>query len=224
MPHPLREPAPVRIMIADDYPIFRDGLRRLLETNPDLQIVGEAPVGAAAVAMVRERQPDLLLLGPPPAAGPAGEMLRQMNEDGLAVRTILLVRAIDMPEVADAWQLGACGVLSKDSSADVLFESIESVMGGHFWVGDEPASNVAASMRRFATARRQAHMFGLTKREQDILRAVVDGDTNKEIARRCAISENTVKRHLMHIFNKVGASSRVELALFAAHHRLLDSI
>ena len=223
MPHPLSEPAPVRIVIADDYPIFRDGLRRLLETNPDLQIVGEAGVGAAA-AMVRERQPDILLLGPPSVAGPAGDTLRQLNEDGVSVRTILLVRALDQPEVADAWQLGACGVLSKDSTADVLFESIESVMAGHLWVGDERASNVAASMRRFAAARRQAHMFGLTKREQEIVRAVVDGDTNKEIARRLVISENTVKRHLMHIFNKVGASSRVELALFAAHHRLLENI
>ena len=223
MPHPLSEPAPVRIVIADDYPIFRDGLRRLLETNPVLQIVGEACVGAAA-AMVRERQPDILLLGPPLAAGPAGDTLRQLNEDGVSVRTILLVRSIDMPEVADAWQLGACGVLSKDSTTDVLFESIDSVMAGHYWVGDERASNIAASMRRFATARRQAHMFGLTKREQEIVRAVVDGDTNKEIAQRFSISENTVKRHLMHIFNKVGASSRVELALFAAHHRLLDSI
>lgn len=224
MPYPLREAASVRIVIADDYPIFRDGLRRLLETNPDLQIVGEARVGAAAAAMVRERQPDILLLGPPAAAGPAGDTLRQLSQDGVSVRTILLVRSVDMPDVADAWQLGACGVLSKDSSADVLFESIESVMAGNYWVGDEPASNVAASMRRFAAARRQAHMFGLTRREQEIVRAVVDGDTNKEIARRFSISENTVKRHLMHIFNKVGASSRVELALFAAHHRLLDSV
>ena len=98
----------MRIVIADDYPIFRDGLRRLLETNPDLQIVGEASVATAA-AMVRERQPDILLLGPPLAAGPAGDTLRQLNEDGVPVRTILLIRSIDMPEVADAWQLGACG-------------------------------------------------------------------------------------------------------------------
>ena len=67
-------------------------------------------------------------------------------------------------------------------------------------------------------------MFGLTRREQEIVRAVIDGDTNKEMARRLSISENTVKRHLMHIFNKVGASSRIELALFAAHHRLLDNV
>ena len=79
-------------------------------------------------------------------------------------------------------------------------------------------------MRRFAAVRRQTQKFGLTRREQEIVQAVVDGDRNKDIALRFSISENTVKRHLMHIFNKVGASTRVELALFAAHHRLTDDI
>jgi two-component system nitrate/nitrite response regulator NarL len=224
MSYPLREPAPVRIVITDAHPIFRDGLRRLLETDPGLQIVGEAGAGAAAVAMVRETAPDILLLGSAPAAGSAVEMLRQLAEAGVSVRTILLVRSIDMPEVADALQFGAHGVLSKDSAAEVLFASIECVMTGQFWVGDEPAEDIAAGMRRFVAARRQTQRFGLTRREQEILRAVADGDTNKEVGRRLAISENTVKRHMLHIFNKVGASSRVELALFAAHHRLLDNV
>jgi two-component system nitrate/nitrite response regulator NarL len=225
MAHPLRQPAaPVRIVIADDYAIFRDGLRRLLETDPGLQIVGEAGVGSAVVALVRAVEPHILLLGPAAAIGPASETLRQLAECGLAVRTILLVRAIDTAEVTDALRFGACGVLSKDSAADVLFESIESVMGGHYWVGHERALDIVASVRRLAAARRQAQMFGLTRREQEIVRAVIDGDTNKEIARRLSISENTVKRHLMHIFNKVGASSRIELALFAGHHRLLENV
>jgi len=217
------QPAPVRIVIADEYPIFRAGLRRLLETDRGLHIVGEGGAGSAAVALVRELEPDILLLGPAPSAGPASEM-RQLAEAGVSVRTILLIRAIDTAEVADALQFGACGILSKDSAAGVLFESIESVMAGHHWVGHERAPNIAASVRRFAAARRQAQMFGLTRREQDIVRGVIDGDTNRQIARRFSISENTVKRHLMHIFNKVGASSRVELALFAGHHRLLDNV
>jgi len=224
MPNPLSHPAPVRIVIADDYPIFRAGLRRLLETDGRLHIVGEGAAGSAAVALVRELAPDILLLGPAPATGPASDALRRLADAGVAVRTILLVRAIDTEEVSDALQFGACGILSKDSAAGVLFECIGSVMAGHYWVGHEPASNLAASVRRFAAARRQSQMFGLTRREQEIVRAVIDGDTNKEIARRLSISENTVKRHLMHIFNKVGASSRIELALFAGHHRLLENV
>jgi two-component system NarL family response regulator len=223
MARPLSSAAPVRIVIADDYPIFRDGLRRLLETDPGLRIVGEARAGSA-VAQVRELQPHILLLGPPPAASTVSETLRELAGCGVSVRTILLVRSIDLPEVTDAVQFGACGILSKDSAADVLFDSIESVMAGHYWVGDAATLNVAASVRRFASAHRQSQMFGLTRREQEIVGAVIDGDTNKEIARRLSISENTVKRHLMHIFNKVGASTRVELALFAAHHRLLDAV
>jgi two-component system nitrate/nitrite response regulator NarL len=224
MANPLRQPALVRIVIVDEYSIFRHGIRRLLETDPGLQIVGEAGVGSAAVALVRELEPDILLLGSAPAAAPVSETLRQLAESGAPVRTILLLRSIDMPDVADVLQWGARGILSKDSAADVLFESIESVMAGHCWVGHERAPDIAAGVRRFAAERRQSQRFGLTRREQDIVRAVIDGDTNKEIARRLSISDNTVKRHLMHIFDKVGASSRVELALFSAHHRLLDEI
>jgi two-component system, NarL family, nitrate/nitrite response regulator NarL len=224
MPYPLSAPSrPVRIVIADDHPIFRDGLQRLLETDAALQIVGETAVGPDVVRLVREQSPDILLLGPS-AAAPAAATLRQLTEAGVVVRTILLVRSIDMPEIADALQFGACGVLTKESAAEVLFESIETVMSGAYWVGHERAANLLVSARRFAAEQRQTHKFGLTAREQDIVRAVIDGDTNKEIGRRLAISENTVKRHLLHIFNKVGASSRIELALFAAHHRLLDSI
>jgi DNA-binding NarL/FixJ family response regulator len=98
-------------------------------------------------------------------------------------------------------------------------------MAGHRWIGGEAGSHdVAASVRRLDHERRHAKGFGLTRRELDIIRAVVDGDTNREVGARLSISENTVKRHLMHIYNKMGASSRVELALFAAHHRILDGI
>jgi two-component system nitrate/nitrite response regulator NarL len=224
MANPLRQTALVRIVIVDGYSIFRDGIRRLLETDPGLHIVGEAGVGSAALTLVRELEPDILLLGSAPAAAPVSETLRQLAESGVPVRTILLLRSIDMPDVADVLHLGARGILSKDSAAEVLFESIENVMAGHYWVGHERAPDIAAGVRRFAAERRQAQRFGLTRREQDIVRAVIDGDTNKEIARRLSISDNTVKRHLMHIFDKVGASSRVELALFSAHHRLLDHV
>ena len=126
--------------------------------------------------------------------------------------------------MADAFQLGARGVVPKDSAADALFGSIDSVMDGHYWVGDNRVSNVAGSLRKLTLARRRAKAFGLTRRELEIVRAIVDGYTNKQIAKRSSISESTVKRHVTHIFDKLGASNRIEVALFAAHHRLLDCI
>jgi two-component system, NarL family, nitrate/nitrite response regulator NarL len=216
-------PAPkveqVRIIIADEYPIFRDGLRRLLETRSDLQIVGETGDGLQAAALIRDLAPDILLLG----LSAALDVVRTSAMCG-SVSTILLTASVDTPEVADAFQLGARGVVPKDSAADALFGSIDSVMDGHYWVGDNQVSNVAGSLRKLTVARRRAKAFGLTRRELEIVRAIVDGYTNKQIAKRSAISESTVKRHVTHIFDKLGASNRIEVALFAAHHRLLGCI
>jgi two-component system nitrate/nitrite response regulator NarL len=218
-------PSFVRIVIADDQPIFRDGLRRLLETLPGLQIVGEASGDAHAAATIRAVKPDILLLGLPIAGPFRLEALEQTLAEGQGVRTILLAapKTVDTCEViAAAAQLSAQGVVPKDSPPDALFQSIEGVMNGRYWAGRENVDNLAASVRKLATMRRRSMAFGLTRRELEILRAVVAGDTNKVIARRFSISENTVKRHLAQIFDKVGASNRTELAIFAAHHRLVD--
>ena len=219
-------PAPyIHLVIADDFPIFRAGLRRLLETSGRLRIVGESALGTAVLTLVREQQPDVLLLGARAPGSGWRETLRQFADAGVAVRTILMVTSIDAPDVADALERGACGVISQDATAAVLLQSIDSVVAGQYWVGHEGAvADLAACARRFEDARRREHQFGLTRREIDIVRAVVDGDTNRAIAARLSISENTVKRHLLHIYDKVGTSSRVELALFATHHRLFEYV
>jgi len=213
----------VRIVVADEQPIFRDGLRRLLETEPALRIVGEARNAMEAAALVCDLNPDILLLSLTGSAPFPLEALERVGAAGITVRTILLTGSIDTPEVMTAAiQLGACGVVPKDSGPDVLFKSIAVVMAGNYWVGRECVVNVPASVRRLETTRRQTKAFGLTRRELEILRSVLGGETNRQIARSFSISLNTVKRHLSHIFDKVGASNRVELARFAAHHRLLD--
>jgi two-component system nitrate/nitrite response regulator NarL len=214
----------IRIVIADRQPIFRHGLRRLLETDPRLVIVSETHDGATAAAAIRELRPDILLLGlNAPGCRPA-DMLHEAAANG-EVRTIILADRLSAPEVAGALQLGACGVLPKDSAPDELFNSIHAVMAGHMWVGRGPTSNMSASLKKLKAARRQTNAFGLTQREIEIVKAVMAGcSSTKGIAERSAISENTVKSHLTHIFNKMGVSNRVELVQFAAHHRLLDLI
>ena len=214
---------PVRIFIADQHPIFRDGLRRLLETRADLQIVGETGDGLTAAALIRDLAPDILLLGLGASGDQALEVVRT-TASCASVSTILLTGSVDTPEVASAFQLGARGVVPKDSAVDALFGSIDSVMNGHYWVGNSPVSNVAGSLRKLNVARRRAKAFGLTHRELEIVQAIVNGYTNKQIAQQSSISQSTVKRHITHIFDKLGASNRIEVALFAAHHRLLDCI
>jgi len=211
-------------VIADEHPIFRDGLRRLLESQPRLKIVGETGDAGAIVNLLRDVRPDILLFGLSAAHRSPVETLQEIADSGTSVRTIVLTAAIHSPEVAAAVQCGAAGVLSKDSAADVLFMGIESVMDGHCWVGNAPVSDMAASLRKFNVARRRAKAFGLTRRELEIVRAVVSGYTNKQIAQQLSISESTVKRHVTHIFDKMGASNRIEVALFAAYHRLLEGV
>jgi DNA-binding NarL/FixJ family response regulator len=220
---PTSRSEPVRIVIADEHPIFRDGLRRLLETRSDLQIVGEAGDGAKAAALIRDLAPDIVLLGLGASADAALDVVRTSAVCG-SVSTILLTASVDTPEVANAFQLGARGVVPKDSAVDALFGSIDSVMDGQYWIGDKGVSDVAGSLRKLNIARRRVKAFGLTRRELEIVRAIIDGYTNKQIAKRSSISESTVKRHVTHIFDKLGASNRIEVALFAAHHRLLECI
>jgi DNA-binding NarL/FixJ family response regulator len=212
----------IRIVIAGEYPIFRHGLRRLLDLEPGLAIVGEDADGSNVDALLRDLDPDVVLLGSTTSKRPVVETVRSAS--GTRARIILLSERIDTPEVTQGLALGARGVVLKDSSPDVLFASIRHVMSGGIWLGHACADRAESGLKKLTAARRQSCAFGLTPREVEIIRAVVAGCSNREIAARTSISENTVKSHLTHIFNKSGASSRVELALFAAHHRLLHGI
>jgi two-component system nitrate/nitrite response regulator NarL len=217
---------PVRILVADEHPILRDGLRWLLEARPGHAIVGESAGGPAVVALVRGLEPDILLLRAAEIDDPALDTLEQIAALGLSVRTIVLTPSLRHERVVEAVRRGARGVISTQTAADVLFETIDFVIKGGIWIGMRPAPgpDVPANPREVAKACLPPNAFGLTPREIEILRAVVNGETNKRIANRCSISENTVKRHVMHLFDKVGASNRVELALFAQHHELTQGV
>ena len=211
----------IDVVIADGRPIFRDGLRRLLQTEPRLRIVGETRPGLDAATLVRNLRPDILLVDFAPQS--TFETLQILADAGEAVRTIILAELVDRAELTRALELGARGLVLRDSAADVLFKSIHSVLAGQYWIASDAVVDASAGLRKLDAELRSRRLFGLTPRELEIVRMVVGASTNKEIGAKLAIGENTVKSHLTHIFNKVGASSRIELALFAAHHRLLDS-
>lgn len=213
---------PVRILLADDHPIFRDGLRRLLETEPGFRVVGEASDGAEAVVMAKKLKPDLLLLDLAMPKHPGLEAVRELGNGDTPVRILLLTAAVEKEQIVEALQLGARGVVLKESATQLLLNSIRAVMAGQYWVGRETISNLVEYLRGLLApppAPKQKK-FGLTPRELEIVSAVVAGYTNKDVAAHYKISEDTVKHHLSNIFDKLGVSTRLELALFAVHQDL----
>jgi DNA-binding NarL/FixJ family response regulator len=213
----------VRILIADDHPIFRDGLRRLLESERGFKVIAEACDGVEAVEFVRKLKPEILLLDLAMPRRPGLEALRELSIDSVPVRVILLTAAAEREQIVEALQLGARGVVLKDCGTEVLMRSIRAVLAGEYWVGREPVSNLMQYLRGLmdsSTKISRQKRFGLTPRELDIVSAVVAGFANKEIAEHFKISEDTVKHHLSNIFDKTGVSTRLELALFAVNQSL----
>jgi two-component system nitrate/nitrite response regulator NarL len=218
-------PDRVRIVLADDHQLFREAVRVLLDEEADLAVVGEAGTGEEAVALTLQHEPDILLLdvAMPDASGLT--VLGQIAAASTSTRIILVTGAIEEDELLRALHLGARGFVLKESGAAELLESIRVVHGGEYFVGRECMTDLVSALRsRDAVSRTTGQQenpdFGLTVRERQIVSAVANAYQNKEIAQKFAISEKTVKHHLTNIFNKVGVSSRLELALFAVHHRL----
>jgi len=215
----------IRIVIADDHAIFRDGLRRLLESEPEFEVAGEAADGTEALALVPQVRPDILLLDLAMPRMPGLETLREMAAQQSGVRVILLTAAVENRQMIEALQIGAKGVVMKEAATQILLKAIRTVMAGQYWVGREQVADMAQFLRAHAAGQQhsKAKSYGLTRREIEILSTIVSGLSNKEIAQKFSLSEDTVKHHLTNIFDKLGVSSRLELALFAINNRLIES-
>jgi DNA-binding NarL/FixJ family response regulator len=208
----------LRIVVADDHEIFRDGLRRLLEAEPGLHVIGEASSAAQAVSVTRALSPDILLLDVAMPRESGLDALRELANSPGPTRVILLTAGIDRSDIVKALQLGARGLVLKESATVLLLEVIRTVMAGEYWVGRETVSDLVGALRALTKESGGAEPllnFGLTAREMQITALVVAATSNKEIANNLGITEKTVKHHLTNIFDKLGVSSRLELALFA---------
>jgi len=213
----------IRILIADDHPMFRFGLRKFLDVQRDMVVVGEATDGEEAVRMVASLRPTMLLLDLAMPRLPGLDTLRALGEARHPVRTILLTAAAEKAQMVEALQLGARGVVLKDSATEILLKAIRTVHEGQYWVGRESVADLVQYLRTMLEPRDTSkNTYGLTSRELEILSAIVAGLNNRDIAKKFSLSEDTVKHHLTHIFDKTGVSNRLELAVFAIHRRLVD--
>lgn len=214
----------VRILLADDHKLFLEGLRNLLESETGFEVVGSASDGEEAITLTRKLKPDILLLDLAMPRCSGLEALRELAESATPVRTMILTASIEKAQIAGAIQLGARGVVLKDATPELLFESIRTVMAGQYWLGRESVSDLVQVLRDLMPrpgARPGAKTFKLTARELELIETIVAGYTNKDMAQKFSISEQTVKHHLTNIFNKLGVSNRLELVLFAYHHQII---
>ena len=219
--------APIKILIADDHPVVRVGLRNMLQANGQMKVIAEAKDGVEALNMVRTLRPDILLLDLAMPNMPGMDALRELTSESssTSTRTIVLTGLIDKRQILEALQLGARGVVLKDAVVNHLSACIRAVMQGQYWLEGRPVQNLVQVLRDLAaqTAAPPRKTFGLTPRELEVVSLITEGSTNKHIAHTFGISEETVKRHLTNIFNKLGVGNRLELALFALNHNLLPS-
>lgn len=224
------------MVVADSHSIFRASLRQLLSVPPmtikevysvdvgtGFQVVGEAGTGEETVRVVESADPDLLLLDLSMPRMSGLEALGELQGHNDRMRTVLLAATFDKPQLLTAVQLGVRGLILKDSTTEVLFEAVVSVLAGQYFLGRALITDLIEAVRPLIdTSRAQGGKlaFGLTPREREVLTLVSAGCANKEIARQCAVSEETVKHHLTRIFGKVGVSNRTELAMIAARNGL----
>ncbi|HEX4308861.1 MAG TPA: response regulator transcription factor, partial [Acidobacteriaceae bacterium] len=157
-------PSSIRLVIADDHPLFRDGLRRLLQSEPGYEVVGEASDGDLLVDLVRKTKPDILLLDLSMPRQDGMEVLRELSASRLPVRTLLLTASIEKQQIVQALKLGAYGVIMKESTTQRLFDSIQCVMAGQYWVGRESVSDLVRALRTVSPVNESVRSrdYGLT--------------------------------------------------------------
>jgi two-component system nitrate/nitrite response regulator NarL len=217
--------AAIRIVVADDHPVVRFGGRNMLQSEPGFDVVGEAEDGDDAITQTLELEPDILLLDLLMPRLPGLEAMRAIMTKSPRVKIVLLTSTITPQQIIEALQIGARGIVLKDSVVGDLGNALRAVLGGDYWIGGERVANLVKALQELmakAAAVPERKTYGLTPRELEVVTCIVEGCSNRDIAKQFSISEETVKRHLSNVFDKTGVSTRLELALFSIAHKLVE--
>lgn len=214
---------PIKVLLADDHGLFREGLRKLIEIEPDIRVVGEASDGLEVLSMIDELEPDVVLMdiNMPVADGIAAtrEIVRRRPNTGI----IVLTMHKEDGHVVRAVQAGARGYLLKSAKAAEVVGAIRAVARGASLVDPMMMTKVLAEFRRIAAeSGAQDGLAGLTETELGILRLLAAGASNKEIARKMGLANSTVKNKLTVLFGKIDVADRTQAAIFALKHGLVS--
>ena len=205
---------PISVLIVDDHPVVRRGLRVLLEVQDGIEVAGEAGDGATALALDAERAPDVILLDLKLPGREGIAVLGELRARDSAARVLVLTSATEPASASLAVRSGAAGVLYKDVDPDALVRAIRSVHDGHLLLAPEAAGTLVRSAGTWAVAGLDA----LTGREREVLAELTKGRSNREIARALGVSEKTVKAHVSSVLAKLGVQDRTQAALLAVRH------
>jgi DNA-binding NarL/FixJ family response regulator len=195
-------PGRIRLLLVDDHPVFRDGLRGVFADDPDFEVVGEAGNGAEAVARVERDGADVVLMDLRMPEMGGVEAIRRLRERAPSVRVLVLTTYDTDSDVLPAIEAGATGYLLKDAPRDELIRAVRAAFEG------QPVLSPAVARRLMGRVRQPPPAEPLSQRELDVLRLVAGGATNREAARRLFVSEATIKTHLLHIYEKLGVRDR----------------
>jgi DNA-binding NarL/FixJ family response regulator len=205
---------PISVLIVDDHPVVRQGLRALLEVQDGIEVVGEAGDGGTALALAAEHVPDVILLDLKLPGMDGIAVLGELKARGDAARVLVLTSATEPASATLALRSGAAGVLYKDVDPDALVRAIRAVHDGHLLLAPE----AAAAMLMRSAGWTWGGMDALTSREREVLAELAKGRSNREIARALHVSEKTVKAHVSAVLAKLGVQDRTQAALFAVRH------
>ena len=203
----------IRVLLADDHSLVRDGLGRLLASVPDIEVVAAAADGREAIRLAQEHRPDVILMDLRMPGMDGSEATRRLLEEDPATQVVILTSFSERDEILSALDAGAIGYLLKDAEPDEVIRGVRAAAHG-----ESPLAPKAA--RELLGSRGSAPASQLTDREREVLRLVTRGLSNKLIARELGISEKTVKAHLTTVFQRIGVTDRVQAAMWARDHHM----
>lgn len=210
----------IRILIADDHSMVREGLKQLIELEDDIEVVAQAGDGQDALNKIIEIKPDVVLLDINMPILNGLEVLQKLQEDQMDVNVLILTIHNEIEYLYKAVEIGVNGYVLKDSESDVLIRAIRSIYNGESYIQPNMASLLFKKIN--GELDNQVKHNKLTKREIEVLKLITQGLLNKEIADELCISEKTVKNHVSNIFKKIEVSDRTQAAVYAIKNNLVD--
>jgi NarL family two-component system response regulator LiaR len=213
----------IRVLIADDHQVVRQGLRTFLELQEDILVIAEAGDGQAAVEMARQLHPDVILMDLVMPRLDGISATRQVKAFDVEIKVIALTSFTEDDKIFPAIQAGASSYLLKDISPDSLVEAIRAAHHGEARLHPEIARRLMQQVSQQASPVRESQVDDITERERDVIRLVAKGRSNHDIAQELFISEKTVKTHISNILSKLNLQDRTQLAIYAIKKGLVDA-